>query len=54
MSTDQSTVEHVLVVPTLLFHELGHFQGFTSNTQPYLESLFDPNYVSYRPRDQVD
>ena len=22
-------VEHVLVVPTMLFHELGYFQGFS-------------------------
>jgi predicted NUDIX family phosphoesterase len=49
-----STVEHVLVVPTLLFHEIGHFQGFTDNTRPYLETLFDPHYVSYRPRPEVE
>jgi len=52
--TAQSTVEHVLVVPTLLFHEVGHFQGFTDNTAPYLDTLFDPNYVSYRPRNEVE
>ncbi|MCA9079058.1 MAG: phosphoesterase [Planctomycetaceae bacterium] len=53
MST-QSTVEHVLVVPTLLFHEVGHFQGFTDNIDPYLNTLFDPHYVSYRPRPEVE
>lgn len=50
----QSTVEHVLVVPTLLFHEIGYFQGFTGNTRPYLQTLLDPSYTSYRPRDQVE
>ncbi|MEZ5940900.1 MAG: phosphoesterase [Planctomycetaceae bacterium] len=54
MTSQQSTVEHVLVVPTLLFHEVGHFQGFTSNIAPYLDTLFDPNYVSYRPRPEVE
>lgn len=54
MTIEQSTVEHVLVVPTLLFHELGHFQGYTTNVQPYLDTLFDPSYVSYRPRNEVE
>lgn len=54
MTTRQTTVEHVLVVPTLLFHEVGHFQGFTRHTDPYLQTLFDPNYVSYRPRHEVE
>ncbi len=54
MSQESNTVEHVLVVPTLLFHELGHFQGFTTNIQPYLDTLLDPSYVSYRPRHEVE
>ena len=54
MTQEQAAVEHVLVVPTLLFHEIGHFQGFTSNTKPYLDTLFDPHYVSYRPRPEVE
>ncbi|MEW4487594.1 phosphoesterase [Thalassoglobus sp. JC818] len=54
MSLDQTTVEHVLVVPTLLFHEIGHFQGYTTNIEPYLETLLDPSYVSYRPRHEVE
>lgn len=54
MTTQQSSVEHVLVVPTLLFHELGHFQGYTTNTAPYLETLLNPSYVSYRPRNEVE
>jgi predicted NUDIX family phosphoesterase len=54
VTVSRQQVEHVLVVPTLLFHELGYFQGFTSNTRPYLKTLFDPAYTSYRPRDQVE
>jgi len=53
-TTDQQQVEHVLVVPTLLFHELGHFQGFCSQSTSYLDTLLDPSYTSYRPRDQVE
>ena len=54
MSIEQSTVEHVLVVPTLLFHEIGHFQGWTTNVEPYLQTLLDPEYISYRPRPSVE
>lgn len=54
MSTAQETVEHVLVVPTALFHEIGHFQGYTTNIDPYLERLFDPEHMSYRPRPEVE
>lgn len=54
MTVNQSTVEHVLVVPTLLFHELGHFQGWTTNVEPYLQTLLDPSYISYRPRPEVE
>lgn len=54
MSQQTSTVEHVLVVPTSLFHEVGHFQGFSANIGPYMETLFDPAYVSYRPRPEVE
>jgi predicted NUDIX family phosphoesterase len=48
------TVEHVLCAPTLLFHELGYFEGFQPNTRPYLGTLLDPAYTSYRPRDEVE
>lgn len=53
MPTTQQ-VEHVLVVPTVLFHEVGYFQGFSANVAPYLTTLLDPAYVSYRPRDQME
>lgn len=52
-ASDQKT-EHVLVVPTLLFHEIGYFQGFCERTEPYLKTLLDPAFTSYRPRDEVE
>ncbi len=47
-------VEHVLVVPTLLFHEIGYFQGFSTNVAPYVRTLFDPAHTSFRPRDEME
>jgi predicted NUDIX family phosphoesterase len=46
--------ERVLVVPTEVFHRLGHFQGFTSDVARYLDELFSREHVSYRPRHQVE
>ena len=46
--------EHVLVVPTPVFHRLGHFQGFTRDISRYLPELFQPRHVSYRPRREVE
>ena len=46
--------ERVLVVPTDVFHRLGHFQGFTSDVDRYLDELFSPEHISYRPRHQVE
>lgn len=54
MSVGQLPQEHVLCIPTLLFHQLGHFQGFMANATPYFKTLFDANYTTYRPRDQVE
>ena len=51
---EQAAVEQVLVVPTLLFHELGHFQGFETRIEPYLKTLLDPLHTSYRPRDEME
>lgn len=47
-------VEHILVVPTLLFREVGYFQGTTTKVEPYLKTLLDPNYTSFRPRDAME
>ncbi|HZZ74140.1 MAG TPA: phosphoesterase [Pirellulales bacterium] len=46
--------EQVLVVPTKLFHALGHFQGFSTETERYLDQLLDPANTSFRPRDEVE
>lgn len=52
--SETSTVEQVLVVPTLLFHEIGYFQGFQKNIEPYMKTLLDPMHTSYRPRDLME
>lgn len=46
--------EHVLVVPTSLFHEIGHFQGFCAEPSRYLEPLLSSPLISYRPRDVME
>jgi len=50
----QVLTERVLVVPTPVFHRLGHFQGFTRDVDRYLDDLFSPEHVSYRPRREVE
>ena len=52
--TSEYPVAHVLVVPTRLFQEIGHFQGFCPDIDVYLERLLDPAQMSYRPRDAVE
>ncbi len=54
MSQDHYGGERVLVVPTLLFHELGYFQGFCAVPDRYLNVLLDPSYTSYRLRAEVE
>ncbi len=46
--------ERVLVVPTALFHRLGHFQGFSGDVQRYVDELLRPENTSYRPRKEVE
>lgn len=46
--------EHVLVVPTELFHRLGHFQGFTADTDRYLGELLNSQHTSYRLRSEME
>ena len=53
MSTEVLT-EQVLVVPTELFHELGHFQGFSADVDRYLGELLSPRNTSYRPRSEME
>jgi len=50
----QVATEHVLVVPTPVFHRLGHFQGFCGETERYLRGLLDPAHTSYRPRSAME
>jgi predicted NUDIX family phosphoesterase len=47
-------MEHVLVVPTSVFHDIGHFQGFTTETSRYLDGLLKPEHMSYRPRAEME
>ena len=50
----QDSSERVLVVPTELFHRLGHFQGFSGEVDRYLGELLRPEHTSYRPRADVE
>jgi predicted NUDIX family phosphoesterase len=46
--------ERVLVVPTELFHRLGHFQGFCGDVSRYLGELLDARHTSFRSRTEVE
>lgn len=46
--------ERVLVVPTEVFHRIGHFQGFRSQVDRYLDELLSPELTSYRPRSEME
>jgi predicted NUDIX family phosphoesterase len=48
------STEHVLVVPTTLFHELGYVQGFSKDVDRYRGVLLDPANISYRPRSEME
>ncbi len=48
------SVEHVLVIPTAVFHEIGHFQGFCADVDRYLDVILDPRHASYRPRPEME
>lgn len=52
----ESTVaqEQVLVVPTKVLHEIGHFQGFSTEVDRYLPALLDCEDLSYRPRGEME
>ncbi len=54
MTETTTPVEHVLVVPTMLFHEVGVFQGFSDDVDRYLKTLFDPAYTRYMPRPEAE
>lgn len=50
----QVLTEQVLVVPTPVFHRLGHFQGFSPDAERYLAEMLKPEHVSYRPRSEME
>jgi predicted NUDIX family phosphoesterase len=50
----ETLTERVLVVPSEVFHRLGHFQGFCGDVDRYLGDLLSPEHVSYRPRREVE
>jgi predicted NUDIX family phosphoesterase len=51
-----STVEteRVLVVPTDVFHNLGHFHGFREGVDHYLDELLNPAHMQYRARAEME
>ncbi|MEC9094948.1 MAG: phosphoesterase [Planctomycetota bacterium] len=54
MSVTEEDIEHILVVPTSRFHELGYFQGFCGTPERYFSDLLNPDFFSYRPRPQME
>jgi predicted NUDIX family phosphoesterase len=46
--------ERVLVVPTRVLHDLGHFNGLCTRWNDYLPTLLDPAHLDYRPRGEVE
>ena len=50
MAGDKYNGERVLVVPTLLFHEIGYFQGFSGDVRPYLGVLLEGKHTLFLPR----
>lgn len=54
MTIDKYQGEQVLVVPTLLFHEIGYFQGFSGNSELYLRYLLDGAHTLFMPRSAAE
>jgi predicted NUDIX family phosphoesterase len=54
VTADKYNGERVLVVPTLLFHELGYFQGFSADVRPYLGTLLDGRHSLFLPRSAAE
>lgn len=50
----QVQTERVLVVPTEVFHSIGHFQGFSDQSQRYLDGLLRAEHLSFRARAEVE
>jgi len=47
-------MEQILVVPTETFRRVGYFQGFCDQPQRYLDQLLRPEWMSFRPRDEME
>ena len=47
-------VEQILVVPTSVFYEIGHVQGFSAEVEKYLSQLLRPENISFRPRPEME
>ncbi len=47
-------IEQILVVPTTVFHQCGHFQGFSGDTDRYLSRVLDSQVTDYLPRDKME
>jgi len=50
----QISEERVLVIPTAVFCDAGHFQGFSRDVERYVPLLFQPGHLSFRPRRDVE
>jgi predicted NUDIX family phosphoesterase len=46
--------EQILVIPTSLFHDLGYFQGFSTDVDRYLPRLVEGDHIQYRPRGEME
>lgn len=46
--------ECVLVIPTAVFRDAGHFQGFSRDVERYVPLLFQPRHLAFRPRGEVE
>ncbi len=46
--------EQVLVIPTDLFRSLGYFQGFSRETDVYVQQLLGSDLIEYRPRSEME
>ncbi len=54
VSLENVATEKVLVVPTSLFHELGYFQGFSTDVSRYLPRLLEGREIEYLPRGEME
>jgi predicted NUDIX family phosphoesterase len=51
---DEIKEEYVLVFPTKILTEIGQFQGFSSDTQNYLDIILNKKNIQFRQRKYVE